>query len=180
MAQPKKESVIQRFSTGTKPKVEKGDTFRIWRKTGECLSGIYLFVISCHLNLLFFRQVPEALQDEGQYIVEETKTESKLETLRRTIGEGFDNAMDSIPKLIPKVKEAFVTMETQMSDPDTIDRLANDAAQQVIRPSLRPRVPFHGAYAHQQNDRFDDIIFYWSAGECTRGCSLLLGKCEIH
>lgn len=79
----------------------------------------------------FFRQVPEALQDEGQYIVEETKTESKLETLRRTIGEGFDNAMDSIPKLIPKVKEAFVTMETQMSDPDTIDRLANDAAQQV-------------------------------------------------
>ena len=137
MAQPKKESFIQRFSTGTKPKVEKGDTLRIWRKTGECLSGIYLFVISCHLNLLFFRQVPEALQDEGQYIVEETKTESKLETLRRTIGEGFDNAMDSIPKLIPKVKEAFVTMETQMSDPDTIDRLANDAAQQVIRPSLR-------------------------------------------
>ena len=109
-----------------------------WETLSE-FGKINLGVFNWHLSIClfvtriisFFRQVPEALQNEGQYIVEETKTESKLETLRRTIGEGFDNAMDSIPKLIPKVKEAFVTMETQMSDPDTIDRLANDAAQQV-------------------------------------------------
>lgn len=63
--------------------------------------------------------------------MEKAKTESKLETLRRTIGEGFNKALDTIPKLIPQVKDAFITMETQMSDPQTIDRLANDAAQQV-------------------------------------------------
>ena len=113
-----------------------GDTIRIWKKTGVLNKHLSIFIYLFRI-ISFFRKVPEALQNEGQYIVEETKTESKLETLRRTIGEGFDNAMDSIPKLIPKVKEAFVTMETQMSDPDTIDRLANDAAQQVTRPSLR-------------------------------------------
>lgn len=63
--------------------------------------------------------------------MEKAETESKLETLRRTIGEGFNKALDTIPKLIPQVKDAFITMETQMSDPQTIDRLANDAAQQV-------------------------------------------------
>lgn len=63
--------------------------------------------------------------------MEKAETESKLETLRRTIGEGFNKALETIPKLIPQVKDAFITMETQMSDPQTIDRLANDAAQQV-------------------------------------------------
>jgi hypothetical protein len=71
------------------------------------------------------------LQLEGQYIVEEAETESKLETLGRTMREGLSKAMDAIPKLMPKVKEAFNQMETHLSDPETIDRLANDAAQQV-------------------------------------------------
>lgn len=77
------------------------------------------------------QDVPQTLQDQGHNIVEKAETESKLETLRRTIGEGFNKALDTIPKLIPQVKDAFITMETQMSDPQTIDRLANDAAQQV-------------------------------------------------
>lgn len=77
------------------------------------------------------QDVPQTLQDEGHSIVEKAETESKLETLRRTIGEGFNKAMDTIPKLIPQVKDAFINMETQMSDPQIIDRLANDAAQQV-------------------------------------------------
>ncbi|XP_061179519.1 uncharacterized protein LOC133188154 [Saccostrea echinata] len=77
------------------------------------------------------QEVPESLRNEGQYIVEEAQTESKLETLKRTLGEGFNKAMDTIPKLIPKVKDAFINMETQLSDPQTIDRLANGAAEQV-------------------------------------------------
>ncbi|XP_048754473.1 uncharacterized protein LOC125665723 isoform X2 [Ostrea edulis] len=76
-------------------------------------------------------EVPDTLQEEGHYIVEEAETESKLETLGRTMREGFNMAMDNIPKLMPKVKEAFSQMDIHLSDPESIDRLANDAAHQV-------------------------------------------------
>lgn len=44
-------------------------------------------------------------------------------------------AMDNIPKLMPKVKEAFSQMDIHLSDPESIDRLANDAAHQVHKPA---------------------------------------------